>query len=66
MNGTLKLLYDRSYALRRVERVRKSFHRNGKSYCGFHRIHEKVPDAAVQGFAQAMQIRMAEEQKQLK
>ena len=51
---------------RRVEYVCKGYHRNGKSYCSSHRIHEEVLDAAVQEFAQTMRIRMAEEQKDLK
>lgn len=51
---------------RRVEYVCKGYHRNGKSYCSSHRIHEEVLDAAVQEFAQNMRIRMAEEQKELK
>ena len=33
---------------RRVEYVCKGYHRNGKSYCSSHRIHEEVLDAAVQ------------------
>lgn len=51
---------------RRVEYVCKGYHRNGKSYCSSHRIHEEVLDAAVQEFAQTMRLRMAEEQKELK
>mgnify|MGYP001623740253 FL=1 len=51
---------------RRVEYVCKGYHRNGKSYCSSHRIHEEVLDAAVQEFAQTMRIRVAEEQKGLK
>ena len=50
---------------RRVEYVCKGYHRNGKSYCSSHRIHEEVLDAAVQEFAQTMRIKMAEEQKKL-
>lgn len=50
----------------RVEYVCKGYHRNGKSYCSSHRIHEELLDAAVQEFAQTMRIRMAEEQKELK
>ena len=50
----------------RVEYVCKGYHRNGKSYCSSHRIHEEVLDAAVQEFAQTMRIRMAEGQKNLK
>lgn len=51
---------------RRVEYVCKGYHRNGKSYCSSHRIHEEVLDAAVKEFAQTMRIRMGEEQKELK
>lgn len=51
---------------RRVEYVCKGYHRNGKSYCSSHRIHEEVLDAAVQEFVQTMRISMAEEQKELK
>ena len=51
---------------RRVEYVCKGYHRNGKSYCSSHRIHEEVLDAAVQEFVQTMRIRMTEEQKGLK
>ena len=51
---------------RRVEYVCKGYHRNGKSYCSSHRIHEEVLDAAVHEFAQTMRIKMAEEQKELK
>ena len=51
---------------RRVEYVCKGYHRNGKSYCSSHRIHEELLDAAVQEFAQTMRFRMAEEQKELK
>ena len=50
----------------RVEYVCKGYHRNGKSYCSSHRIHEEVLDAAVQEFVQSMRVRMAEEQKELK
>ena len=50
----------------RVEYVCKGYHRNGKSYCSSHRIHEEVLDAAVQEIAQTMRIRMGEEQKELK
>ena len=51
---------------RRVEYVCKGYHRNGKSYCSSHRIHEEVLDAAVQEFVQTMRVRIAEEQKDLK
>ena len=32
---------------RRVEYVCKGYHRNGKSYCSSHRIHEETLDAMV-------------------
>lgn len=51
---------------RRVEYVCKGYHRNGKSYCSSHRVHEEVLDAAVQEFAQTMRVKMAEKQKELK
>lgn len=51
---------------RRVEYVCKGYHRNGKSYCSSHRIHEEVLDAAMQEFAQTMRVKMAEKQKELK
>lgn len=50
----------------RVEYVCKGYHRNGKSYCSSHRIHEEVLDAAVQEFTQTMRVKMFEEQKELK
>ena len=49
-----------------IKSVMYSYHRNGKSYCSSHRVHEEVLDAAVQEFAQTMRARMAEEQKELK
>ena len=51
---------------RRVEYVCKGYHRNGKSYCSSHRIHEEALNAAVREFVQAMRNRMAKEQKELK
>ena len=50
---------------RRVEYVCKGYHRNGKSYCSSHRIHEEVLDATVQEFAKTMRVKMAEKQKEL-
>ena len=49
-----------------MEYVCKGYHRNGKSYCSSHRIHEEVLDAAMQEFAQTMRVKMAEKQKELK
>ena len=50
---------------RRVEYVCRGYHRNGKSYCSSHRIHEEVLDAAVQEYAEAMREQCAEELKKL-
>ena len=50
---------------RRVEYVCRGYHRNGKSYCTSHRIHEEVLDIAVQEYAEAMRERCAEELKKL-
>ena len=50
---------------RRVEYVCRGYHRNGKSYCTPHRIHEEVLDAAVQGYAETMREQCAMKQKQL-
>ncbi|MBR3704721.1 MAG: recombinase zinc beta ribbon domain-containing protein, partial [Oscillospiraceae bacterium] len=50
---------------RRVEYVCRGYHRNGKSYCASHRIHEEVLDAAVQKYAEAMRDQCAEEMKKV-
>ncbi len=50
---------------RRVEYVCRGYHRNGKSYCTSHRIHEEVLDAAVQSHAESMREQHVMEQKQL-
>ena len=50
---------------KRQEYVCKGYHRNGKSYCSSHRIHEEVLDATVQEFAKTMRVKMAEKQKEL-
>ena len=50
---------------RRVEYVCRGYHRNGKSYCTSHRIHEEVLDTAVQGYVETMREQCAEELKQL-
>lgn len=50
---------------RRVEYVCRGYHRNGKSYCTSHRIHEEVLDAAAQGYAEAVREQCAEELKKL-
>ena len=49
----------------RVEYVCRGYHRNGKSYCSSHRIHEEVLDAAVQAYAQTVRKQCAEELKKL-
>ena len=49
----------------RVEYVCRGYHRNGKSYCSSHRIHEEVLDAAVQAYAQTVWEQCAEEVEKL-
>ena len=49
----------------RVEYVCRGYHRNGKTYCSSHRIHEEVLDAAVQEYAQTVREQCAEEVKKL-
>ena len=49
----------------RVEYVCRGYHRNGKSYCSSHRIHEEVLDAAVQAYAQTVREQCAEEVEKL-
>lgn len=49
----------------RVEYVCRGYHRNGKSYCSSHRIHEEVLDAAVQEYAEVMRKQCTEELKKL-
>ena len=50
---------------RRVEYVCRGYHRNGKSYCASHRIHEEVLDAGVQGYVETMREKYTVELKQL-
>ena len=50
---------------RRVEYVCRGYHRNGKSYCTSHRIHEEVLDAAVQNYVETMREQYIVELKQL-
>ena len=38
----------------RVEYVCRGYHRNGKSHCTSHRIHEEVLDAAVQAYGETV------------
>ena len=49
----------------RVEYVCRGYHRNEKSYCSSHRIHEEVLDAAVQEYAETVRKQCAEELKKL-
>ena len=49
----------------RVEYVCRGYHRNGKTYCASHRIHEEVLDAVVQAYAQTVREQCAEEVKKL-
>ena len=48
-----------------VEYVCRGYHRNGKTYCSSHRIHEEVLDAAVQEYAETVRKQCAEELKKL-
>lgn len=49
----------------RVEYVCRGYHRNGKTYCSSHRIHEEVLDAAVQEYGETVRKQCAEELKKL-
>ena len=49
----------------RVEYVCRGYHRNGKSYCSSHRIHEEVLDAAVQEYTETVREQCAEEVEKL-
>jgi len=48
-----------------VEYVCRGYHRNGKSYCSSHRIHEEVLDRVAQEYAEAVREQCAEELKKL-
>lgn len=50
---------------RRVEYVCRGYHRNGKSYCSSHRIHEETLDTAVWEYAASIREQYVEELKQL-
>ena len=50
---------------RRVEYVCRGYHRNGKSYCSSHRIHEEVLDEQVQACAETVREQCAEEVEKL-
>ena len=49
----------------RVEYVCLGYHRNGKTYCASHRIHEEVLDAAVQEYTETVRKQCAVELKKL-
>ena len=49
----------------RVEYVCRGYHRNGKTYCASHRIHEEVLDAAVQEYTETVREQCAVELKKL-
>ena len=49
----------------RVEYVCRGYHRNGKTYCASHRIHEEVLDAEVQACAETVREQCAEEVEKL-
>ena len=50
---------------RRVEYVCRGYHRNGKTYCASHRIHEEVLDAAVQEYTETVREQCAVEVEKL-
>ena len=49
----------------RVEYVCRGYHRNGKTYCASHRIHEEVLDAEVQACAETVREQCAVKLKKL-
>ena len=49
----------------RVEYVCRGYHRNGKTYCASHRIHEEVLDAKVQACAETVREQCVEEVEKL-
>ena len=50
---------------RRVEYVCRGYHRNGKSYCRSHRIHEEVLDTMVREYLMAVRDCYAKEREKL-
>jgi site-specific DNA recombinase len=50
---------------RRVEYVCRGYHRNGKSHCSSHRIHEEVLDRTVWNYAEELRKRYAAELKKV-
>lgn len=49
----------------RVEYVCRGYHRNGKSYCSSHRIHEETLDTMVREYAESIREQYAKELTQL-
>ena len=49
----------------RVEYVCRGYHRNGKSYCSSHRIHEETLDAMVWEYLTAVRDSHVKEQEQI-
>ena len=49
----------------RVEYVCRGYHRNGKTYCSSHRIHEEMLDEQVQACAETVREQCAEEVEKL-
>ncbi|MDY2807492.1 MAG: zinc ribbon domain-containing protein, partial [Oscillospiraceae bacterium] len=49
----------------RVEYVCRGYHRNGKSHCSPHRIHEEILDKAVWNYAEELRKRYAAELKKV-
>ena len=49
----------------RVEYVCRGYHRNGKTYCSSHRIHEEVLDEQMWALVSAVRDSRAEELKKL-
>ena len=47
------------------EYVCRGYHRNGKTYCASHHIHEEVLDAAVQEYTETVREQCAVELKKL-
>ena len=50
---------------RRVEYVCRGYHRNGKSHCSSHRIHEEVLDRTVWNYAEELRKQYAAELKKV-
>lgn len=50
---------------RRIEYVCRGYHRNGKSHCSSHRIHEEVLDQAVWNYAEGLRGQYAADLKKI-